>query len=182
MDKTTKNPREQQLETSLKKLMLDFNADAFKSLRNKNQHYKIEAEDALVDTKEWVTLTSIYGKYLVITPFITVADQYRIPMTVEHAENFVRKNFGLNLNIYNLLSEDLAIVIAVSGAGADLQQSWFKDENIKFLMRRFRFTSIDNVEYKKTFNEDFAKFGLDYRELADGKCKGTVIKAVRLNK
>lgn len=181
MDKTTKNPREQQLETSLKKLMLDFNANAFKSLRNKNQHYKIEAEDALVDTKEWVTLTSIYGKYLVVTPYITIADQYRIPMTVEHAENFIRKNLGLNIDLTDVC-EDSVVVIGVSGAGADLQQSWFKDENIKFLMRRFRFTPIDNVEYKKTFDEDFAKFGLNYKELIDGNYKGTVIKAVRLNK
>lgn len=179
--KTVKSQEVKYLESTIKELLTKINKPAIDKLQNLNQHYKVD----LKLFREYVTVSSIYPGYLIITPLLQVADQYRVPMYYKHAENYFNKVYGKKLDLSsfdengNWTNFDGGFLIFKAPfAGKDLSISWFNKPNIKELLEHFEFTPISNVEFKELFNKNMDNYygypEMTYDGIASGKCDDLV--------
>ena len=94
-----------------------------------------------------VTLVAIYGYGIVVMPKLPVCDQYRVSMNKFHANEFLKKYFGISVQFYDNFKYPLVIRTGKTTEYAKrLKESW-----VKHFSERLLNGEIEEIDKNKFF-------------------------------
>lgn len=112
-----------------------------------------------------VTVSTIYGRYVVVTPLMPVADQYRVPMNNVHAMHFLRKHANVDIEIPENLDRPVLIPFKGLSVGRQLRNSWYG--HLDDLISNAEFRGIMNKQkFFECYDKELEKCGLNYENLS----------------
>lgn len=111
-----------------------------------------------------VSVTSIYGKYIIVTPQLDVSYEYSIPMNVVYAKRFFKSKFNIEIDFSNFKTP-LILPTSNKLVGSSLKTAF--NTNLKYNKKKYNFESIDKFDFWNILCGNFKEYKLDYSKLAD---------------
>lgn len=110
---------------------------------------------------QFVNITSIYGRALVITPARSICNQYDVCMEINHANNWLNRQ-GLSVKIPENLNHAIVLNWDIK-LGKALSDSWNK--YLKTNIERgylIELKSSLNKQIKSVINSELQRYGISY--------------------